>query len=130
MSDQNNKPTGPDFAEGIAPEALGGNGVLLGQVGGEEVLLVRRGAEIFAISAHCTHYHGPLADGLVTGGSIRCPWHHACFDLKTGEAMHAPAFAPLSCWKVEQRDGKIFVGEKMPEAKKKSSGTGKPPGRI
>jgi NADPH-dependent 2,4-dienoyl-CoA reductase/sulfur reductase-like enzyme/nitrite reductase/ring-hydroxylating ferredoxin subunit len=102
-------------------------------VGEDEVLLVRRDGEVFAISAHCTHYHGPLADGLVVGGTVRCPWHHACFDLSTGEALHAPAFDPLSCWKVEQRDGMVFVGEKLPEKisgpKAKSQGS-KSSGKI
>ena len=69
-------------------------------------------AEIFAIDAHCSHYHGPLVDGLVADGAVRCPWHHACFDLRTGEAIRAPAFNALDVWNVEQRDGRIFVREK------------------
>jgi NADPH-dependent 2,4-dienoyl-CoA reductase/sulfur reductase-like enzyme/nitrite reductase/ring-hydroxylating ferredoxin subunit len=95
-----------------------------GTVGGEEVLLVRRGADVFAVSAHCTHYHGPLADGLVVGETVRCPWHHACFNLRTGEAAHAPAIAPLSCWKAETRAGKIFVTEKKSAAARTQSGGG------
>jgi NADPH-dependent 2,4-dienoyl-CoA reductase/sulfur reductase-like enzyme/nitrite reductase/ring-hydroxylating ferredoxin subunit len=114
---EDDKPKGPDFTQGVAQDAFPENGMLTGLVGDEEVLLVRRDGDIFAVSAHCTHYHGPLADGLVTDGAIRCPWHHACFDLRTGQALHAPAFDPLACWKVEQRDGKVFVREKLPQAK-------------
>src|SRR6185437_10836761 len=105
------------------------SGMLTGQVGEDEVLLVRRDAEVFAIAPHCTHYHGPLAEGLAVDGTIRCPWHHACFDLSTGEALHAPAFDPLACWKVEQRDGQVFVREKLPAPKPKASGA-KAPGKI
>ena len=80
------------------------------------------GADIFAIDAHCSHYHGPLADGLVVGGSVRCPWHHACFDLRTGEAVRAPALSPLAVWKVEQEGGRIFVRQKkdQPQPAKKA----------
>jgi NADPH-dependent 2,4-dienoyl-CoA reductase/sulfur reductase-like enzyme/nitrite reductase/ring-hydroxylating ferredoxin subunit len=119
---------GPDLTKGIALAAFPDSGLVTGHVGEDEVLLVRRDGEIFALAAHCTHYHGPLAEGLVVGGAIRCPWHHACFDLSSGEALHAPAFDPLTCWKVEQQDGTVFVREKLPRPKAKSSGTA--PGKI
>ncbi|HEX4635975.1 MAG TPA: FAD-dependent oxidoreductase, partial [Rhizomicrobium sp.] len=110
---------GPDFSKGIALASLPHDAMLPGQIGGEDVLLVRRGPEIFAISPHCTHYHGPLAEGLVVDGTIRCPWHHACFDLRSGEALRAPAFDPLTCWRVEQQDGRIFVREKISQPRPK-----------
>lgn len=108
----NSDASGPDLAQGIAIADLPDGGRLLGHRDGEPVLLVRVGAEIFAVAAACSHYGGPLAEGLVVDGTVRCPWHHACFDLRTGEALRAPALTSLACWEVEQRGDRIFVGEK------------------
>jgi NADPH-dependent 2,4-dienoyl-CoA reductase/sulfur reductase-like enzyme/nitrite reductase/ring-hydroxylating ferredoxin subunit len=132
MAEDSNKPAGPDLTQGVDANLLADGGMLVGKVGDGEVLLVRRGDKIFAVGAHCTHYHGPLADGLVVDDTIRCPWHHACFDLATGEALRAPALAPLDCWGIERRGGKIFVGEKLrPEqADSKTRRTGAQPQRI
>jgi len=105
-------PAGPDLAQGISLAELPDGAKLTGHVADEPVLLVRRGGNVFAIGAHCTHYQGPLADGLIVDDTVRCPWHHACFDLRTGEALRAPALSPLDTWLVKQRDGKIFVREK------------------
>jgi apoptosis-inducing factor 3 len=85
----------PDLKNGVPFTSISDGGKLLGTVDGEEVLLVRRGTEFFAVGAHCTHYHGPLADGLVVGDEVRCPWHHACFSLRTGEAVRAPVVDPV-----------------------------------
>ena len=90
MAEEQNPPAGPDLTKGVASADFSGM-TLLGHVGDQDVLLVRSGSEIFAIDAHCSHYHGPLAEGLVVGHTVRCPWHHACFDLRTGEATRAPA---------------------------------------
>jgi NADPH-dependent 2,4-dienoyl-CoA reductase/sulfur reductase-like enzyme/nitrite reductase/ring-hydroxylating ferredoxin subunit len=123
---------GPDLAQGIALAQLADGGKLVGHAGGEQVLLVRRGTQMFAIGAECTHYHGPLVDGIVVDDTVRCPWHHACFDLRTGEAVRAPAFDPVACWSVEQRDGKIFVREKRerPATAPRSKIPGKEPEKI
>lgn len=102
----------PDFNQGIAFAQIPDGGMLLGTAGGEDVVLVRRGEEVFAIGAACTHYHGPLAEGLVVGDTVRCPLHHACFSLRTGEALRAPALDPISCWRVERIDGTVFVRDK------------------
>src|SRR3984957_12809083 len=116
MAQEETALSGPDLGEGVALDELADGGKLIGHAGGEQVLLVRRGEEIFAIGALCTHYHAPLADGLVVGDTVRCPWHHASFDLRTGEALRAPALSPAACWLVEQRDGKIFVRGKLAPA--------------
>ena len=112
MADQNNKPSGPDLTQGVPLSDIADGGMLLGHVGGDEVLLARRGGEVFAVSAHCSHYHGPLAEGLLVGDTVRCPWHHACFSLRTGEPVHPPALSPIDCWKVEHRGNHVVVKDK------------------
>ena len=129
MAQEQATPTGPDLTQGIALSDLV-DGRLVGHVGDEEVLLVQAGSELFAIGAHCTHYHGPLADGVVAGKTVRCPWHHACFDLSGGEAVRAPALSPLECWKVERGSGKIFVKEKRAHVKPRRAPTTNGVGRI
>ena len=122
MAQDQAKSVSPDLAQGIAAADLADGGRLIGHVGEEEVLLLRRGTEMFAVGAHCTHYHGPLIDGLMVDGTVRCPWHHACFDLRTGEALRAPALSPIARWSVEQRDGKIVVGQKLGQQEPKLRG--------
>src|SRR6516164_10614011 len=116
MSEENAKLVGPDFAEGVAVADLTEGGMILGQVAGEAVVLARNGGALFAIGAECTHYHGPLAEGVLVADTVRCPWHHACFSLRTGDALRAPALNPVTCWRVEQRDGTIYVREKLEPA--------------
>ncbi|ARP65591.1 MULTISPECIES: FAD-dependent oxidoreductase [unclassified Mesorhizobium] len=132
MPEGHNKPNGPDLVQGIALSDLPDGAKLVGHCGDEQVLLVRRGAEVFAVGATCTHYGGPLVEGLVVEDTVRCPWHHACFDLRTGEALRAPAFNPLACWSVEQRDDRIFVGEKIKRMvpKPRSGGSSQVPEKI
>ncbi len=115
MAEESNKPSGPDLAAGIPTGDLADGAMLAGHVGDDEVLLVRQNGKLFALAAHCTHYHGPLAEGLLVGATVRCPWHHAHFSLQTGEAIAAPALSPLTCWQVEERGGKIVVKEKVAE---------------
>ena len=93
----------PDFRDGVSLRDLPDGGMLVGRVDAEDALLARRGDALFAVGAHCTHYHGPLADGLIVGDTVRCPWHHACFSLRTGAALRAPALDPIACWRVPRR---------------------------
>ena len=105
--------TGPDLTRGVDASTLAPGDKLLGHANGEAVLLARVGDEFFAIGASCTHYSAPLAEGVVDGDTIRCPWHHACFSLRTGEALRAPALNPAACWKTERRGSTVVVTEKM-----------------
>jgi len=116
MSEQGSNLSGPDLTQGIELSQLADGSMQLGHAHGEAVLLARRGNEVFAIGATCTHYGGPLAEGLLVGDSVRCPWHHACFSLRNGEPLRAPALNPVACWRVDQRDGKVVVGERLPGA--------------
>ncbi|MCA9528699.1 MAG: FAD-dependent oxidoreductase [Myxococcales bacterium] len=110
------QPTGPDLSAGVAAADVPEGGMLAGHVGDESVLIARRDGRLYAISATCTHYGGPLGEGLLVGDTVRCPWHHACFSLRTGEAIAAPALNPVSCWHVDEKGDRLFVRERRDEA--------------
>ena len=115
MSDDET-PEGPDLSAGVPVADVAEGAMLAGRVGDEAVLIARVDGVLHAIGAECSHYHGPLAKGLIKDGAVRCPWHHACFSLTTGEAVGAPAFDPVACYAVNEADGKIFVREKLAPA--------------
>src|SRR5205814_7402150 len=106
---------GPDFEKGYDTRNVRDGTMLLGHAFGEQVLVARRGDELFAIGATCTHYGGPLAEGLMVDCTVRCPWHHAHFDLRTGEAIAAPALNNVPCYKIEKRGDQFFVTAKIDE---------------
>ena len=101
MSEEKVKLSGPDLTQGVELSTIPDGTMLLGHALGESVLLARRGDEVFAIGAICTHYGAPLEQGLFDRETVRCQWHHACFSLRTGEALRAPALNPVSHWRVE-----------------------------
>src|SRR6266851_68813 len=101
--------TGPDLTQGITASEIPDGGMILGHAHGEPVIVARRGDEVCAVGATCTHYSGPLAEGLIVGDTLRCPWHHACFSLRTGEALRPPALNPVVCWRVERYGNRIVV---------------------
>jgi apoptosis-inducing factor 3 len=109
MNAEPTEPAGPDLTKGVDVGQLDDGAMLLGHVGEDAVLLARSAGEVFAVGATCTHYGGPLAEGLLVGDTVRCPWHHACFSLRTGEAIRAPALNPVTCWTVETIGGKYVV---------------------
>jgi len=103
----------PDFTQGVALSRIPADGVLLGRVGEDRVLLARVDGALVAVGATCSHYGGALHEGLRVGATIHCPLHHACFDLRTGVALKAPALSPLARWRVEERDGLAFIAESL-----------------
>src|SRR5881275_2932395 len=124
MAEASTELEGPNFETGCEIGNVPDGGMLLGHAFGEAVLVARQGRELFAIGATCTHYGGPLAKGLMVDCTVRCPWHHARFDLRTGEAIGAPALSDTPCWNIDKRGGRFFVvgrKEKKPARKPKSS---------
>ena len=119
----------PDLTAGVPASSIAEGASLAGKVGKSDVLIVRTGGRLYAVGALCTHYRGALADGLVVGDTIRCPLHHACFSLTTGDALRAPALDPIKCWQVEERDGTVFVGERL-KAPAASAATGQLPASV
>src|SRR5438094_4067555 len=113
MAEPSSELEGADLEKGCKIDKLADGEMILGHAFGEAILAARRGEEIFAIGATCTHYGGPLAKGLMVDCTVRCPWHHARFDLRTGEAIAAPALSDTSCWKIEKRGERFFVTGKI-----------------
>jgi NADPH-dependent 2,4-dienoyl-CoA reductase/sulfur reductase-like enzyme/nitrite reductase/ring-hydroxylating ferredoxin subunit len=123
------KLTGPDLAKGVPLAGLEDGKLVVGHANGEAIVLARQGREVFVVGATCTHYSGPLGEGLLVDGTIRCPWHHACFDLRSGEPLRAPALNPIPCFDVSVDGGVVRVGQRKPEAKPSAS-TRAAPARI
>jgi NADPH-dependent 2,4-dienoyl-CoA reductase/sulfur reductase-like enzyme/nitrite reductase/ring-hydroxylating ferredoxin subunit len=118
MADTDDAPK-PDFKTGLPFRDLPDRTPVAGRVEDDDVVVVRQGEALFAVGAHCTHYHGPLAEGLIVGDTVRCPWHHACFSLRSGEPLRAPALDPIACWRVERVGDTVFVREKLAEPQKR-----------
>ncbi|MEX0600189.1 MAG: FAD-dependent oxidoreductase, partial [Rhodothermales bacterium] len=82
-------------------------------VGETDVLLVRRGGRYAAFHAHCTHYGAPLADGVLSGDRIVCPWHHACFNASSGDQLEPPGLDALDAYDVRIDGDDVVV--RVPE---------------
>jgi nitrite reductase/ring-hydroxylating ferredoxin subunit len=111
--------SGPDLTtEGVSLVDLVSGIPRVGHAFGKPVVVVRSGDGVVrAVGGRCTHYGGPLGKGLCVGAEIRCPWHHAAFDLVTGEAVGAPALNPIPVYEVVERDGMAFVtGVREPDS--------------
>jgi nitrite reductase/ring-hydroxylating ferredoxin subunit len=108
--------TGPDLERGVPLSDIADGGMLAGHAFGKAILLVRQGDDVFAIGAACAHYSAPLSEGIVVGDTVRCPWHHACFSARTGEALRPPALNPLPRWEVRREGDRVRVHREAPAA--------------
>jgi 3-phenylpropionate/trans-cinnamate dioxygenase ferredoxin reductase subunit len=109
MGGESAAPAGPDLTRGIPSDQLAEGRSIAGHVGEDAVLVARTGGRCFAIGATCSHYGGPLAEGIVVGNTVRCPWHHTAFRLDVGEVDRPPALDDLPCWRVEEVAGMVRV---------------------
>lgn len=100
---------GPDLTLGVPADAVLEGTLLLGHADGEAVMLTRCRGRAVAVGATCPHYGGPLNEGLVVDGTVRCPWHHAAFELETGSLVRPPSLRDLPRWNVEERDGVVMT---------------------
>ena len=76
---------------------------------GVPVVLVRRDDQVHALSATCVHAGGPLAEGTLIDGSLRCPWHGSVFRLRDGKALRGPAATAQPAWQVCIEEGRVLV---------------------
>src|SRR6202795_4833929 len=120
----------PDFRAGVEVGDIPDGAIVSGRVDSEEAILTRRGDAYFAVGAQCTHYHGALTLGLVVDDTVRCPLHHACFSLRSGAALRAPALDPIACWRVERVGSKVFVRERRAEPKPSALTAGNLPASV
>ena len=123
MAEESSELEGPDFEKGVETQTVADGEMLLGHAFGEPVLVARRGDDLFGIGATCTHYGGPLAKGLMVDCTVRCPWHHARFDLRTGEAIAAPALNDVACYNIEKRGNRFFVTGKIDKKQARTPAT-------
>jgi NADPH-dependent 2,4-dienoyl-CoA reductase/sulfur reductase-like enzyme/nitrite reductase/ring-hydroxylating ferredoxin subunit len=99
----------PDLTQGVRLDEIPSHAPLVGVVGEQKVFLCRDDAGLRAFVAMCPHLGGPLEEGVIRDGKAICPWHHACFDLATGEAISSPAFDALERREVRVENGVAFV---------------------
>ncbi|XP_053176639.1 apoptosis inducing factor mitochondria associated 4 [Scomber japonicus] len=78
-------------------------------VGEQKVLLVRIQGQYSAVGSRCSHYSAPLIKGKLVGDKVRCPFHGACFNVRTGDIEEYPGLDSLPSYKVKVQDGKVYV---------------------
>ncbi|WP_298916050.1 FAD-dependent oxidoreductase [uncultured Nostoc sp.] len=78
-------------------------------VGETEILLTRLDGKFHAVGAHCSHYKAPLAEGVLSGHHVVCPWHNAYFDVTSGDQLEPPGLDSLGCYQVRIEGENVIV---------------------
>lgn len=94
---------------GPATTLLANQAMLRLQLEDKPVVLARVDGEYFAFGGNCSHYGAPLDKGMLHGHSVMCPWHHACFDIRSGSRLEPPALNDLASYPVRVEDGQVVV---------------------
>ena len=103
-----------EFHPVVPDAALPEGGTLRVEIGGAMILLARTGGQVCAVQEFCTHRCGPLSEGTIQDGQVRCPWHGSCFDLATGKVAQGPAKIDLKTYETRIQGGIVHV--KLPGA--------------
>lgn len=122
MTEHSDELTGPDLTKGVEVSTVGPGQLIAGHAFGEPVLLVHVEPNWFAIGGKCTHYGAPLDEGVLVSETIRCPWHHACFELHNGAASRAPALNDLASYDVAVEADIVRVTRKRDHGQLKGEG--------
>ncbi len=77
--------------------------------GGHRIALLRLGSTVHAIDDRCPHAGGPLSEGAVEGGLVRCPWHERRFDPRTGACADHERTRPVACYPTRVESGDVWV---------------------
>ncbi|XP_068572206.1 apoptosis-inducing factor 3-like [Cebidichthys violaceus] len=110
LRDSDPEDTSEELTEAVCLESDLQDGQMMEvEVGHHSVLLTRSEGKYSAIGNQCTHYGAPLSKGVISGNTVRCPWHGACFNIHTGDLEEFPGMDCLPCHKVKIQNRKVYV---------------------
>lgn len=102
------EPGSGEFVD-VGPDELQDGQTMSAAVGEVRVCVARSAGRYFAVQEYCTHRCGPLSEGTVEEGCVRCPWHNSTFELTSGEVKDGPAKVPLKRYQVEVSENRVRV---------------------
>src|SRR5690349_21018275 len=76
---------------------------------GKPIVVTRVDGNYYAFGGNCSHYGAPLNEGVLKGHTVMCPWHHACFDVRSGARLEPPALNDLAHYPVQIKAGSVVV---------------------